>query len=214
MSSFGGQAINNQAGQEILVAKFNAQGDLGWLHAGHGSSSALIHEITVDTAGNVWAAGMFKNELKLGDRSVTNQGQHDMLLTSFDPAGKRLWTKTAGGSAIDYGLGVATDGKGNSFFTGSFAGRVEFDGTAHDTVQPGSDIPIIKYDRDGALQWFLQAGSDRTDHAYTIVSDGQGNLYLSGACSGAAKFGSHNLPHRGSNDIFLVKISTVLKSAQ
>lgn len=207
VSEFGGQKISNTAGQEILVAKFDGKGKLGWLHAGYGSSNAMIHEITADAKGNVWAAGMFKNELKLADRVVVNQGQHDMLLTSFDAAGQRLWTKTAGGPAIDYGLGVATDGKGNSFLTGSFAGRVEFDGTPHSTSQPGSDIQIVKYDRHGTQQWFLQAGSDRTDHAYTIVADSQGNLYLSGACSGAAKFGSHDIPNRGSNDVFLAKIS-------
>lgn len=65
---------------------------------------------------------------------------------------------------------------------------------------------IVKYDRTGTLRWFQQAGSDRTDHAYTIVTNSQGNLYLSGACSGAAKFGSHSIPNRGSNDIFLAKL--------
>ncbi len=214
VSAFGGQQINNPAGQDVLVAKFTAKGDLGWLHAGHGSSNAMIHEITADAKGNVWAAGMFKNELKLADRSVSNQGQHDMLLTSFDPSGQRLWTKTAGGPAIDYGLGVATDGNGNSFLTGSFAGRVEFDGMAHSSSNAAADIQIVKYDRNGTLQWFQQAGSDRTDHAYTIVADAQGNLYLSGACSGAAKFGSHNIPNRGSNDIFLAKLSATVPATE
>jgi len=107
VGTFGGEKIANAAGQDVLVAKFDAKGKLGWLHAGHGSSSAMVHELTADAEGNVWASGMFKNELKLGDRNVTNQGQHDLLLTSFDPSGKRLWTRTAGGAGIDYGLGVA-----------------------------------------------------------------------------------------------------------
>jgi hypothetical protein len=172
----------------------------------------MIHELIADSAGNVWAAGMFQNELKLGDRSVANQGQHDMLLTSFDPSGKRLWTTTAGGPGIDYGLGVATDGHGNSFLTGSFTGRVDFDGASQSSSSAAADIQIVKYDRTGQQQWFLQAGSDRTDHAYTIVSDGNGNLYLSGACSGAATFGNHSIPNRGSNDIFLAKLAVQASS--
>ncbi len=205
-ASFGGQKLTTPTGHDILVAKFDAQGKLGWLHEGHGSSNAMIHELTADSAGNVWASGMFQGELKLADRNIANQGQHDMLLTSFDSTGKRLWTKTAGGTGIDYGLGVATDGHGNSFLTGSFTGRVEFDGTPHTSGSPASDIHIVKYDRTGTLRWFQQAGSDRTDYAYTIVSDHQDNLYLSGACSGAAKFGSHSIPNRGINDIFLAKL--------
>ncbi|MBC7818072.1 MAG: hypothetical protein IAG10_14375 [Planctomycetaceae bacterium] len=51
-----------------------------------------------------------------------------------------------------------------------------------------------------------QAGSDKTEHADTIVSHSQGNLYLSGACSGPAKFGSRSIPNRDSNDIFLAKL--------
>jgi len=205
-SSFGGQKLTTPTGHDILVAKFDAQGNLGWLHEGHGSANAMIHEITADNAGNVWASGMFQGELKLGNRTVSNKGQHDLLLTSFDSTGKRLWTKTAGGAAIDYGLGIATDGQGNSFLTGSFTGRVEFEGTPRESSTTASDIMIVKYDRSGTLRGFQQAGSDRTDHAYTIVSDSQGNLYLSGACSGTAKFGRHSIPNRGSNDIFLAKL--------
>ena len=167
----------------------------------------MIHELIADSTGNLWAAGMFQNELELGDRNTANQGRHDMLLTRFDPSGKRLWTKTAGGAGIDYGLGVATDGKGNSFLTGSFTGQVDFDGVPQASRTAAADIKIVKYDRAGQQQWFLQAGSDRTDHAYTIVSDGKGNLYLSGACSGDAMFGNHSIPNSGSNDIFLAKLA-------
>lgn len=194
------------AGADVLVGKFDTHGNVIWLHDGHGSSNAMIHEITADTAGNVWAAGMFRGDLRLTDRTVTNQGQHDLLLTSFDPTGKRLWTKTAGGAGIDYGLGVATDERGNSYLTGSFTGRVDFDGSPHQSSTPASDIMIVKYDRDGTLRAFQQAGSNGTDHAYTIVADQRGNLYLSGACSSAAKFGNHSLRHLGSNDIFLAKL--------
>ncbi len=203
--TLGGRQTNG-AGADILVAKFDTQGNVVWLHDGHRSSNAMIHEIIADNAGNVWAAGMFRGELKLADRTVTNQGQHDLLLTSFDPSGKRLWTKTAGGAGIDYGLGVATDERGSSYLTGSFTGRVDFDGVPRQSSTPASDIMIVKYDRDGTLRAFHQAGSNGTDHAYTIVTDQRGNLYLSGACSAAAKFGTHSLPNLGSNDVFLAKL--------
>jgi hypothetical protein len=45
-----------------------------------------------------------------------------------------------------------------------------------------------------------------TDHAYSIVADSSGNLYLSGACSGNATFGKHEFTNLGSNDIFLAKV--------
>ena len=63
----------------------------------------------------------------------------------------------------------------------------------------------MKYDRAGTQRWFVRAGSDRTDHAYTIAHH-QGLLYLSGACSGEARFGGKIAPHRGSNDIFVARV--------
>lgn len=208
VSSFAGKDIDNVNGTDLLVTKFDASGMLVWTHTGHGSSNALIHEITADKSGNVWAVGMFQKTLKLDDRQIDSQGMHDILLTSFDSTGKRLWTKTSGHTGIDYGLGIATDGAGNSIMTGSFTGQVKFDQINASTKGPASDIQIVNYDREGTLRWYLQGGSDRTDHAYTIVSDYDGSLYLSGACSGAAKFEDHQIPNRGSNDIFLVKLAS------
>lgn len=207
VGTLAGHAIGQTGARDILVARFNSAGKLDWVHSGHGSQSAMIHEITVDNTGRAWASGMYQEELKLADRTVANHGRHDLLLTSFDTAGQRLWTRTAGGPLIDYGLGVATDGEGNSILTGSFAGEVDFAGTVRRSRGNAADIPIVKFDASGQPLWYLQAGGDRTDHAYTIVRDPRGNLYLSGACSGPADFGPHTIPHRGSNDIFLVKLS-------
>jgi hypothetical protein len=200
-----GHQFKSVAGRDVLVAKFTADGTLAWLHEGYGSTSALIHEITADSAGNVWAAGMFKGELKLGDRSVANQGEHDLLLTYFDSQGNRRWTRTAGGPGIDYGLGIATDGQGNAYLTGSFTGKVEFDDVPA-VSKGGADIMIVKYDREGRLQKLQTVAGLRTDHAYTIVADMHGHLYLSGACQGPATFGSHMINNLGSNDIFLAKL--------
>lgn len=206
--SFVGRSLTAMSGSDVLIAKLTSKGDLAWLYNGSGSPSAMIHEITADETGAVWAAGMFRGDLKLTDRTVTNLGQHDILVASLDPSGKPLWTKTAGGPGIDYGLGIATDGEGNSYLTGSFTGRVEFEGNAHESRTAASDIMIVKFDRTGAIRWFQQAGSDRTDHAYPIVCDQRGHLYLSGACSGPAKFGPHALPNLGSNDVFLARLRT------
>ncbi|MBI5800367.1 MAG: SBBP repeat-containing protein, partial [Verrucomicrobia bacterium] len=108
--TLGGLALTNATGRDVLVAKLTPDGIVAWVSEGHGSTNALAHEITCDRAGNVWASGMFKGLLKLADRTVTSHGDNDLFLTSFDPAGKRLWTRTGGGPRVDYGLGVATDG--------------------------------------------------------------------------------------------------------
>ncbi len=205
-SMLAGESLGAAGARDLVAAKFDADGRLVWLHSGYGSESAMIHEITADSQGNVWASGMFQGNLKLSDRTISNAGRHDILLTRFDVSGKRLWTRTAGGEGIDYGLGITTDGQGNCYTTGSFTGDVAFERTQQKSQTAASDIHIVKLNSEGHLQWFQQGGGVRTDHAYSIVSDGRGSLYLSGACSGPAAFGKHSLDHLGSNDIFLAKI--------
>ena len=203
--SFGDIKLTNAMGRDILVAKLDASGKVHWVAQGHGSSGAMIHEITADKNGNVWASGMFKGDLKLKDRVVKSNGDSDLLLMSFGADGSELWTKTAGGPGIDYGLGVATDNQGNSFLTGSFTGKVLFEGEEK-TSSASADIFVISFDRAGKARWFNQVPGKGTDHAYSIVADTSGNLYLSGACSGNAMFGKHEFTNLGSNDIFLAKL--------
>ncbi|NBV21542.1 MAG: hypothetical protein EBS05_06410 [Proteobacteria bacterium] len=201
----GGLALTNAAGRDVFVAKFTPEGKVAWLSEGHGSTNAMVHEIICDRAGNVWAAGMFKGVLKLGDRTVTSHGDNDLLLTALDPSGKRLWTRTGGGPRVDYGLGVATDGAGNSFLTGEFTETAEIAGTSITSVG-STDIYVAKFDRTGNLRWLTQAGGDKGDNAYTIVADAQGNLYFSGSFSGTAKFGAHTITSAGGNDVYLAKL--------
>ena len=203
--TFGGLSLTNATGRDILVAKFTPAGKVAWLSEGFGSTNAMAHEIICDRAGNVWAAGMFKGTLKLGDRTVTSHGDNDLLITSLSPDGKRLWTQTGGSPKVDYGLGVACDQSGNSYLTGEFSETAEIAGTSL-TSLGSTDIYIAKFDRQGALQWLQQGGGDKGDNAYTMVADAQGNLYFSGSFSGTAKFGTHTITSAGGNDTYLTKL--------
>jgi len=203
--TLGGVALTNAVGRDIFLAKFTPDGKVAWLSEGHGSTNAMIHELTCDRAGNVWAAGMFKGALKLADRTVTSHGDSDLLLTHFDATGKQLWTRTGGGPRVDYGLGVATDGAGNSFLTGEFTDTAEIAGSPL-TSSGSTEIYVAKFDRAGTLRWLTQGGGDKGDNAYTIVADARGNLYLSGNISGTAKFGPHTVTSAGGNDVYLAKL--------
>ncbi len=203
--SFGGVALTNVKGRDVLVTCFNSSGRNVWLHQGYGSGGAMIHGIKADGAGNVWAAGMFKGELKLQERAVQSAGKDDILLMNFNPKGELKWTKTGGGDGIDYGLGVAADSAGNSVLSGSFQGKMTF-GDAEKTSTGGTDIYLAGFDESGKQTWFLQPEGKATEHAYTLALDPSGSLFISGACSGPTTFGKHSVGNLGSNDVFLAKV--------
>ncbi len=205
IGTLGGLNLTNATGRDVFVAKITPAGKVAWVSEGHGSTNAMAHEITCDRAGNVWASGMFKGLLKLADKTVESHGDNDLLITSYNTSGQRLWTLTGGGARVDYGLGVACDKVGNSYLTGEFTDKAEIAGSEL-TSAGTTDIFIAKFDRSGALRWLQQAGGDKGDNAYTMVADAQGNLYLSGSFGGTAKFGTLSITSAGGNDVYLAKL--------
>lgn len=122
------------------------------------------------------------------------------------------WAKSTGGSTKDEGISIVADASGNTFSTGSFRGTVDFDpgaGSANLTAVGDNDIFIRKFDRDGNFSWAKSVGSSTYDVGIDIAIDASGNVYTTGAYSGAADFdpgaSTTTLTPAGSRDIFITK---------
>jgi hypothetical protein len=117
-----------------------------------------------------------------------------LAFTTFALAQNLLWAKRAGGTGDDIcgGLqsnnercaGIAVDGSGNSYVTGSFQFTATFGpGEANQTQLTfvgNSDIFIAKYNSNGTLAWAKQAGGSGIDGGFGIAVDGSGNSYVTG----------------------------------
>jgi hypothetical protein len=204
---FGGKPLVTPKGQSALVVKLSPQGEVRWLAQEFGEASCLFHEITCDREGRVWASGMFKGKATIGTETFTTTGDKDSdaLLCHFDTEGKLLWSRVGSGPGIDYGLGVTTDGHGNSFLTGEFNDTFTLAGEQLHSIG-GADVYVAKFDAQGALRWLTQGGSDKTDSAYTMVCDAEGNLVFGGAIGGNAKFGNATATTAGGNDLYAAKL--------
>lgn len=122
------------------------------------------------------------------------------------------WARSIGGSKTEYGYGIAVDGSGNVYATGSFQGTVDFDpGPGIDTlVSAGnSDIFIVKYDAVGNYLWARGIGGSTYEHGYSVATDKWGNVYVTGTFEKTVDFdpgpGMDTLTSTGLNDIFLAK---------
>lgn len=207
VGTLGTVALNNPNGQDLLIAKFSPAGDIGWVQQGHGSKNAMIHEISVDEDGYVWACGMFKSApLLIADREVANSGDSDPLLTCIDPSGKRLWTITGGGPKVDYGLGITTDHHGAGVLLGEFSETFEMLGQKL-TSRGATDIYVAGIDRQGGLRWLAQAGGDKGDNSYTAAADAAGNVFFSGSITGTAAFGDQSVTAVGAQDVYVAKMA-------
>lgn len=120
-----------------------------------------------------------------------------------------VWTKTAGGPAVDKVSGVATDPSGNVFVTGYFDSIVAFDSIRLMSAG-GTDVFVAKYDIDGVLLWAKQVGGQNDDYATSISTDITGNCYISGFFfiqGTTSTFGSTTITQAGDADMFISKLS-------
>ncbi len=204
---FGDKPLVTPKGSSAVVAKLSPQGDVQWIAQQFGEPSCIFHEITCDQDGRVWASGMFKGKAVLGSETFTTTGDKDAdaVISHFDTNGKLIWSRAGQGPAVDYGLGVATDGEGNSFLTGEFSRDFKLGG-AELQSRGSTDVYVAKFDEKGALRWITQGGGEKGDNAYTMVRDAQGNLLLGGSFGGTAQFDGAIITSSGSNDLYVVKL--------
>lgn len=117
------------------------------------------------------------------------------------------WVKTGGGPVFDSSSVVAVDASTNVYVAGLFSSVAAF-GTTNLTSAGGADIFLAKYKNSGDLQWILRAGGTLEETVGGMALDAAGNVFVSGAFKGQARFGSAVLTTRGfasSSDGFLAK---------
>jgi hypothetical protein len=120
-----------------------------------------------------------------------------------------FWATRAGGTLSGHGHSVfseaiVTDGSGNLYVAGSFAGIAAFGATTL-TSAGGYDVFLAKLDSSGQYLWARRTGGKADEFARAIDLDAAGNLYLAGNFDGAAAFDAIALNSQGGNDVFVAK---------
>ncbi len=119
-----------------------------------------INGITVDNAGNVYAAGYLTGA----------SSAEDYLVVKYSSTGQKLWQVTYNGPAglFDIANAVAPDNQGNVYVTG------------YSSNGNGSAIATIKYNSSGQQQWVVRYNATGFDLGNSLTTDSQGNIYITG----------------------------------
>ncbi|GCE96841.1 hypothetical protein NIES46_49150 [Arthrospira platensis NIES-46] len=179
------------------IAKFNADGTLVWAESiGNGSDYFDYgNSIAVDSAGNVYAKGSFSGSIDIngdGTADLVSAGwAEDTYIAKFNRDGALVWAQSIElnnwGGPFNIDPGIAVDGTGNVYATGSFSGSIDIngDGTA-DLVSAGWEegAYIAKFNGDGTLVWAESIGERNWGSGNGIAVDDAGNVYARGGFSG------------------------------
>ncbi|WP_146136498.1 SBBP repeat-containing protein [Aphanothece hegewaldii] len=107
-----------------------------------------------------------------------------------------------GSNQDDISNDLTRDQAGNLYITGYTEGSLDDDTT--NPNQGENDAFIAKYAPDGTLLWKHQLGTNNSDSANSITTDGAGNLYITGYTEGSLDDDTTNF-NQGGSDAFIAK---------
>jgi chitodextrinase len=189
---------SNAGGDDVFLVKFDSSGTRQWtrLSGTAGGDDAGWSAVAVDGSGNVYVTGYTTGDLD----GETNAGGSDIFLMKYNSSGTKQWTRLLGTASSDAGYGVAVDGSGNVYVTGTTEGAL--DGQTH---SGGTyDTFLTKYNASGTKQWTRLLGNGTETYAYTVAVDGSSNIFVAGHTRGT--FDSES--NAGMLDIYVAKYNS------
>lgn len=204
-ATFGDTALTSFGEWDVFVAKLDCNGNWLWVKQAGGEGQDIGHSIAIGDNGDSYIIGSFSSTATFGSTTLTSNGETDIFVAKLDSNGNWLWARKAGGGVLDKGNGITTDSYGNCYVTGDITGTATFGSTTL-ISSGGEDIFMAKLDANGNWLWAKHAGGTNFDLGSDIVTDNNGNNYVTGWFAGTATFGSTNLISSGSMDIFVAKL--------
>jgi len=208
----------NAGTYDAFITKLSSSGStLSYSTYLGGSSYEYGCGIAVDGSGNAYVTGgtSSSNFPTENPYQGTNAGTSDAFITKLSSSGSALFYSTyLGGNTDDRGNGIAVDGSGNAYVTGTtvsinFPTQNPYQGT---NAGGGYDAFITKLSSSGsALSYSTYLGGSGYDFGNGIAVDGSGNAYVTGRTK-STDFPTEN-PYQGAfaggtDDAFITKLSS------
>jgi hypothetical protein len=187
-----------QGGTDAFVCQLDSSGNMLWNTFLGGMGSDKASGLTLDSSLNVYIAGASSSLWGSPLRSFT--GGQDAFIARLNGSGNLSWNTFLGGSGNDNGAGIAIDGSGNIFATGTSSASW---GTNIKRVFSGgsSDGFVAKLDSAGTLKWNTCLRSTVSDAATGLAVNTSGWIAVSGSSS--EPWGDRARPYSANSDGYL-----------
>ncbi|GAB3842519.1 hypothetical protein GCM10028821_50890 [Hymenobacter jeollabukensis] len=190
---------------DYWVVKVDAQGLKQWERTLGGSGTDQLRALQQTSDGGYVLAGGSNSPVS-GDKSQSSRGDYDFWVVKLDSLGAKQWDRTLGGLGYDLAWSV------QQTFDGGYvlAGPIE-SGASGDKSEPTysggyTDGWVVKLDAQGTKQWDRTLGGNQPDELLTVRQTTDGG-YITCGFSASGVSGTKSEPSRGSNDMWLVKLS-------
>ncbi|MFZ4414549.1 MAG: SBBP repeat-containing protein, partial [Bacteroidales bacterium] len=219
------QATNISGNKDIILVKFNMQGQRLWSTYYGGSSWDCGNSICADSHDNIYITGI-TNSNNFPIQFLTTaywQGIYsevDAYILKFNSQGQRLWATYYGGNGWDEALSICLDSQDNLYITGitvnSYLPTQQLAGAFWQAANADGDedIFILKFNSQGQRLWATYYGGSDWDYGCSICTDYQDNIYITGYTY-SSNFPTQELSgaywqstNSGDHDIFILKFNS------
>jgi len=186
----------NAGSYDLFLTKYDTNGNKLWTRLRGTSTDDRSYSVALDQANNaLYLAGYTMGNL---DGGVNSGGVQEIILLKYDLNGNWQWTRESGTPGVDVAYGVAVDGSGNIYVTGTTSGDLDGNLSAG-----GQDLFLTKYASNGTRLWTEQLGTASIEYALSVAVNSAGDAYLTGST-----WGSLGGTSAGDADLFLAKYDT------
>jgi len=217
----GVQNLTSLGSSDAFISKLDSAGNLIWAkQIGESGTTNIGRSIAIDDVGNVYTVGDNGGADMDPGPGVANIPWGGYFISKLTPSGDYIWGTWIGNSTNNSLFNdLEIDDNNDLYLTGWFFETTDFEpgGGATNLVAVGnSDIFIVKLDSSASLISANQIGGVGYDSGNDIVSDNQGNVYLTGFFEETVDFDygapEVELTSNGNRDEFLLKISDCITS--
>ncbi|MFH1677151.1 MAG: PKD domain-containing protein, partial [bacterium] len=168
--------------------------DFGWaITFGTVNGYTRGYDVASDSAGNVYTTGScwYSVDFDPGP-DESEPSKKGPFIASYDSAGRyrwsHSWNQTGSPTA---GNGIVIDNDEYVYFTGNFAGTIDFDpgpDVDNHTADGAWDVLLMKFDTSGNYIWGKHWGHTYTEYGRAVAVGEGGKVFVAGTFEGAVDF--------------------------
>ncbi|TNE43121.1 MAG: hypothetical protein EP343_34510 [Deltaproteobacteria bacterium] len=207
--TFGSKTLTSAGKADGFLTKLDPTGKFLWTTQVKSAESTNISGFGFDRNDNVFITGTFTGSATFGATQLTSSGGSDVYLSKLNPTnGSWSWSKQFGGGAPTTSSQLDVSSKnGNIFLAGKYKGTTTFGSKKMTSYSSGRNLDgfFVMFNSSGTVQWAKSIGGIFDDGGgKAVLTDGNGNVYLTAIVSGSFTIGSTRFSS-GFDDGYLLK---------
>ena len=170
-----------------LLIKYNSSNEIEWTKKMQSNDEVTVYSVTSISDGGIIVTGLFRSrtlELENGIVLTNNGTNADIMILKYNLNGNLEWAKNIGGSSYDLCMSVNPTTDGGFLIGGYFASsQISLGNGVNITKSGGTDVMILKFDRDGEFEWVESFGGTGSEYIYDAKETNDGGYIAVGSFS-------------------------------